>query len=103
MAVIQGTEGADNLVGTAADDQIYGRGGDDVLNGGDGNDILFGGIGADRLIGGAGTDTGLVRGQQLRWRHAEFQDRRAHRPGGGRHLPEHRDLPWLQLRRHLRQ
>ncbi|NBK40553.1 calcium-binding protein, partial [Pseudomonas soli] len=57
MAVIQGTEGPDNLVGTSGDDQIFGKGGDDIINGGDGNDTLYGGAGADRFIGGAGNDT----------------------------------------------
>ncbi|PWB33545.1 hypothetical protein DCO48_09600 [Pseudomonas sp. SDI] len=57
MAVIQGTEGADNLVGTAEGDQIYGKGGNDVLDGGAGDDVLYGGAGADKHMGGAGTDT----------------------------------------------
>ncbi|MDD0974546.1 beta strand repeat-containing protein [Pseudomonas fontis] len=56
MAIIQGTEGADNLVGTADGDQIYGRGGNDVLDGGAGDDVLTGGAGADKHIGGAGND-----------------------------------------------
>ncbi|MFJ4196620.1 beta strand repeat-containing protein [Pseudomonas sp. NPDC089534] len=57
MAVINGSNGPDNLVGTAGDDQIRGMAGDDILDGGAGNDVLMGGAGADRLIGGAGTDT----------------------------------------------
>ncbi|MDI2591442.1 calcium-binding protein [Pseudomonas sp. 681] len=56
MAVINGTNAADTLIGTAGDDQIRGFEGDDILNGGDGNDLLIGGAGADQLIGGAGID-----------------------------------------------
>ncbi|KAA8744910.1 calcium-binding protein [Pseudomonas koreensis] len=56
MAIINGTAGADNLIGSAGDDQIRGLAGNDVLNGGDGNDLLIGGDGADQLIGGAGFD-----------------------------------------------
>ena len=57
MAVINGTNAADTLVGTAGDDQIRGFAGDDVLNGGAGNDLLMGGDGADQINGGAGVDT----------------------------------------------
>ncbi|MHC8301255.1 hypothetical protein [Pseudomonas sp. ZS1P83] len=57
MAVINGTNAADTLVGTAGDDQIRGLAGDDVLNGGAGNDLLMGGDGADQINGGAGIDT----------------------------------------------
>jgi Ca2+-binding RTX toxin-like protein len=56
MAVINGTNAADTLVGTAGDDQIRGYAGDDVLNGGAGNDVLMGGEGADQINGGAGID-----------------------------------------------
>ncbi|MFI8225737.1 calcium-binding protein, partial [Pseudomonas sp. NPDC085632] len=56
MAVINGTNAADTLVGTAGDDQIRGYAGDDVLNGGAGNDVLMGGEGADQINGGAGVD-----------------------------------------------
>ena len=56
MAVINGTNAADTLVGTAGDDQIRGFAGDDILNGGAGNDVLMGGEGADQINGGAGID-----------------------------------------------
>ncbi|MHC8370889.1 beta strand repeat-containing protein [Pseudomonas sp. MDT1-85] len=56
MAVINGTNAADTLVGTAGDDQIRAYAGDDVLNGGAGNDVLMGGEGADQINGGAGID-----------------------------------------------
>ena len=56
MAAINGSNGADTLLGTAGDDQIRGLAGDDVLSGGDGNDLLIGGAGADQMIGGAGID-----------------------------------------------
>ena len=57
MAVINGTSGADNLVGTIPNDTIYGLDGSDTLDGGSGNDILDGGNGDDVLIGGTGNDT----------------------------------------------
>ena len=65
-ADIEGTAGADKIVGTdrgesimggAGHDTIDGKGGDDEINGGIGNDLLTGGAGADKLSGGAGTDT----------------------------------------------
>uniref|UniRef100_UPI003FA7C631 calcium-binding protein n=1 Tax=Pseudomonas sp. MWU318 TaxID=2802569 RepID=UPI003FA7C631 len=48
MAVINGTNGADTLIGTSDDDQI---------NGLDGNDLIKGSAGADKIDGGAGFDT----------------------------------------------
>ena len=48
MAVINGTNGADTLVGTSGDDEI---------NGWAGNDTLIGSAGADKLNGGEGVDT----------------------------------------------
>jgi Ca2+-binding RTX toxin-like protein len=48
MAVIQGTDGNDNLAGS---------GGNDLIDGLGGNDVLFGDAGRDTLIGGAGNDT----------------------------------------------
>ncbi|WP_339521374.1 beta strand repeat-containing protein [Pseudomonas sp. EL_65y_Pfl2_R96] len=48
MAVINGANGTDTLIGTNEDDVINGRRGDDVL---------IGGAGADTLDGGAGFDT----------------------------------------------
>ena len=66
MAVINGTEGSNFLLGTAEDDQIFGfgggdtllgLGGDDSIEGGTGNDTLTGGDGHDTLVGGDGNDT----------------------------------------------
>lgn len=65
IALIEGTNGGDSLVGTAGVDSIslyggndrgFGQGGDDRLYGGDGNDTLNGGEGDDSLWGGAGND-----------------------------------------------
>ncbi|MBC6442775.1 MAG: calcium-binding protein [Rhodobacteraceae bacterium] len=47
----------DELFGGADDDAIYGRRGDDLLEGGAGNDRLDGVFGDDILRGGAGNDT----------------------------------------------
>jgi hypothetical protein len=69
VAVINGTEEADNLFGGPEDDLINGFGGNDGLNGHGGRDELYGGAGDDLLAvseplvtgeildGGAGTDT----------------------------------------------
>lgn len=63
---LNGTQGADTLVGGAADDVIYGFGGNDTLRGGagddvlaghEGNDVLQGGEGDDYMLGGPGHDT----------------------------------------------
>ena len=54
MAIIQGTESNDSLLGTAADDLIDGWGG---------NDSLHGAEGFDRLSGGSGDDTYIVSDQ----------------------------------------
>lgn len=63
---IEGTAGADRLVGDAGDnailglagrDTLIGRAGDDTLDGGGGADTLRGGEGADTLLGGNGADT----------------------------------------------
>ncbi|MBC3955126.1 calcium-binding protein, partial [Pseudomonas triticifolii] len=48
MAVINGTAGADVLIGTAEDDEINALGG---------NDLIKGTAGADKIDGGAGSDT----------------------------------------------
>ena len=48
MAVINGTNGADTLIGTSDDDQI---------NGLDGNDLIKGSAGADKIDGGGAFDT----------------------------------------------
>ncbi|MGI9212047.1 MAG: cadherin-like domain-containing protein [Methylococcaceae bacterium] len=50
-SVINGTDGADTLIGTAAND---------VINAGAGDDWLDGKAGADRMTGGAGNDTYIV-------------------------------------------
>ncbi|WP_416670971.1 calcium-binding protein [Egbenema bharatensis] len=49
MAIINGNEANNNLVGTPADDQINGLGGHDTLIGGAGDDTLAGGDGYDVL------------------------------------------------------
>jgi Ca2+-binding RTX toxin-like protein len=57
MALKQGTDGPDIIIGTFLADQIFGFAGDDQLFGAVGNDTLSGGQGGDRLDGGAGVDT----------------------------------------------
>lgn len=61
MAVINGTNGNDQLDGTVGDDVIFGYDGDDILRGGPGKDSLYGGSGDDSLYGGGGGD--VVDGQ----------------------------------------
>ncbi|MCP9490930.1 MAG: hypothetical protein MSC31_13825 [Solirubrobacteraceae bacterium MAG38_C4-C5] len=56
LAVINGTEGPDEISGTRGPDQIEGLGGDDALSGFRGSDILLGGPGNDRLGGGSSSD-----------------------------------------------
>jgi Ca2+-binding RTX toxin-like protein len=65
LALVQGTDAADVLLGTrgpdlleglAGDDRLDGGRDDDVLHGDDGNDTLSGGPYDDRLDGGAGDD-----------------------------------------------
>jgi len=55
---IDGTAGADTLIGTTASDNIFGYAGDDILIGGQGADTVTGGTGADQFVfeGGAGAD-----------------------------------------------
>jgi hypothetical protein len=48
MAIINGTNGDDNLEGHAGDDDITGGEGNDVLDGGAGINILNGGEGDER-------------------------------------------------------
>ncbi|NKC29247.1 Calx-beta domain-containing protein [Falsiroseomonas selenitidurans] len=55
-AEIQGSGGADSLIGGRGGDTMGGGAGDDVLEGHDGRDFIHGGIGNDRLLGGAGND-----------------------------------------------
>ena len=58
--VINGTVGADNLVGGAGNETLNGLAGNDTLNGAAGNDTLNGGSGSDLLTGGIGTDSFLL-------------------------------------------
>ena len=58
--VINGTAGADNLVGGAGNETLNGLAGNDSLNGAAGNDTLNGGSGSDLLTGGIGTDSFLL-------------------------------------------
>jgi Ca2+-binding RTX toxin-like protein len=62
---VNGTNGADIMVGDdqgnilnglGGNDLINGAGGNDTINGGDGNDVLIGGDGDDRFIGSSGND-----------------------------------------------
>ena len=53
---VQGTLGADHLVGTPRADLICGRKGDDVISGMGGDDRIFAGEGADDVTGGPGDD-----------------------------------------------
>jgi Ca2+-binding RTX toxin-like protein len=55
--VINGTAGANNLVGGAGNETLNGLAGNDTLNGGAGNDTLNGGSGSDLLTGGIGSDS----------------------------------------------
>lgn len=53
---IEGTDGADRLLGGVGNDQINGFSGNDRILGGGGNDRLFGDGGRDEIDGGAGKD-----------------------------------------------
>lgn len=61
MAVINGTNGNNNLTGTANNDVLNGGRGNDTLTGRGGNDALVGGIGRDILFGNDGGD--FLRGE----------------------------------------
>ncbi|GAA0652777.1 beta strand repeat-containing protein [Brevundimonas lenta] len=52
--MIEGSRGADHLVGGTSYDDLLGGAGDDHLEGGGNNDLLEGGAGNDRLDGGEG-------------------------------------------------
>lgn len=54
--VLLGTEGRDVICGRGGNDVVDGRGGNDVLYGDAGYDVLKGGSGNDRLVGSAGND-----------------------------------------------
>ncbi len=71
MAVVNGTDNSDTLVGTTDADSVSGAGGQDTIYGGRGNDTLSGGadndsmggaVGSDYLDGGTGNDTLLGDG-----------------------------------------
>ncbi len=53
---LNGTDGADEVLGNDADNVILGRGGNDSLSGGLGQDTLWGGLDDDWLSGEAGND-----------------------------------------------
>lgn len=53
---LEGTGGADYILGLAGADQIRGMDGDDLLSGGAGDDDIYGDLGNDRLDGGDGDD-----------------------------------------------
>ncbi|HAM54653.1 MAG TPA: hypothetical protein DCQ64_04300 [Candidatus Rokubacteria bacterium] len=58
--VLQGTTGADTLIGYESADTLIGLGGADSLYGNGGDDRLDGGAGADAMWGGTGNDTYVV-------------------------------------------
>ena len=60
MAVINGNNLNNVLLGTPFNDSINGFGGADILQGFNGNDFLNGGTGADSMRGGLGNDTYVV-------------------------------------------
>ncbi|MCP5084534.1 MAG: calcium-binding protein [Alphaproteobacteria bacterium] len=56
MAIVIGTNGADDLDGTANNDLIISGNGADTINAGDGNDLIFSGRGDDTIDAGDGND-----------------------------------------------
>lgn len=56
MAIINGTNTNNTLIGTSLADVIRGNGGQDYIDGGDGDDNIDGGNGNDTLKGGLGND-----------------------------------------------
>jgi Ca2+-binding RTX toxin-like protein len=66
MAVIRGTNGADDIFGTNTGDTIYGYGGSDAIYGYGGNDVIYGGAGNDDLMGGTGVNN-LYGGSGSDW------------------------------------
>jgi Ca2+-binding RTX toxin-like protein len=54
---VNGTSGADTIIGDARANTLNGLGGNDLIDGADGNDTLNGGDGNDQVKGGAGNDT----------------------------------------------
>jgi len=53
---IDGTSGADDLIGTDKDDVIHASGGKDYLSGLGGPDVLYAGAGNDTVVGREGND-----------------------------------------------
>lgn len=60
MALINGTDNKDYLLGSPEADLINGLAGDDQLDGNAGDDTLNGGTGDDTMRGGSGSDLYLV-------------------------------------------
>ncbi|HYJ53058.1 MAG TPA: calcium-binding protein, partial [Allosphingosinicella sp.] len=56
LILVDGSTGADRLVGTGAADEILARAGNDTVSAQGGDDRIIGGAGGDRLTGGAGGD-----------------------------------------------
>ncbi|WP_349572708.1 M10 family metallopeptidase C-terminal domain-containing protein [Azotobacter salinestris] len=56
IALIEGSDGNDELAGGNARELLLGKDGEDRLDGGAGDDILDGGLGRDLLTGGTGAD-----------------------------------------------
>tara|TARA_R110000764_G_scaffold1267_1_gene4930 strand:+ start:7312 stop:8826 length:1515 start_codon:yes stop_codon:yes gene_type:complete len=59
---LEGTSGADLLLGEEGDDIVYGRAGSDTLSGAAGDDQLYGQFGRDDIAGNSGADS-LYGGQ----------------------------------------
>ena len=57
MAIKNGTNADETLIGTSENDLIIGEGGNDTLSGEGGNDAIYGYMGSSLLFGGAGNDT----------------------------------------------
>jgi Ca2+-binding RTX toxin-like protein len=62
MAIINGTNGNDRLIGTVLPDAINGLAGNDTILGLAGDDVLSGGFGNNVLDGGLGNDTASYAG-----------------------------------------
>lgn len=60
MALFNGNDIFNTLIGTNENDIINGNGGNDILLGVGGNDLIDGGTGADIMLGGRGDDTYYV-------------------------------------------
>ena len=53
---VNGSSGADHVIGADGDDILYGSYGGDTLEGGAGDDFIDGGLQSDRMVGGTGDD-----------------------------------------------